>query len=59
MLEKSEYDGRAYTQINANSAVTGRLSSDFQQFPKYPIYDNEGNEIFHPRRMVITTRRRV
>jgi DNA polymerase I len=55
MLEKSEYDGRAYTQVNANSAVTGRLSSDFQQFPKYPIYDNKGNEIFHPRRMVITT----
>jgi DNA polymerase I len=55
MLEKSEFDGRAYTQINANSAVTGRLSSDFQQFPKYAILDNEGKEIFHPRRMVITT----
>jgi len=53
MLEKSEYDGRAYTQINANSAVTGRLSSDFQQFPKYPINDDEGNELFHPRRMVV------
>ena len=53
MLEKSEYDGRAYTQINANSAVTGRLSSDFQQFPKYPINDDQGNELFHPRRMVI------
>jgi DNA polymerase I len=53
MLEKSEYDGRAYTQVNSNSAITGRLSSDFQQFPKYPIYDNEGNEMFHPRRMVI------
>ena len=55
MLEKSEYDGRAYTQINANSAITGRLSSDFQQFPKYPIYDNAGNELFHPRRMVVPT----
>lgn len=55
MLEKSEFDGRAYTQINANSAITGRLSSDFQQFPKYPILDDEGKEIFHPRRMVITT----
>lgn len=55
MLEKSEYDGRAYTQINANSAVTGRLSSDFQQFPKYPILDDNGNEIFHPRKMVIVS----
>jgi DNA polymerase I len=55
MIEKSEYDGRAYTQVNANSAITGRLSSDFQQFPKYPIYDNEGNELFHPRRMVIVS----
>jgi DNA polymerase-1 len=55
MLEKSAYDGRAYTQVNANSAVTGRLSSDFQQFPKYPLYDSQGNELFHPRRMVIPT----
>jgi DNA polymerase-1 len=55
MLDKSEFDGRAYTQINANSAITGRLSSDFQQFPKYPILDDAGKEIFHPRRMVITT----
>jgi DNA polymerase-1 len=55
MLEKSEFDGRAYTQINSNSAVTGRLSSDFQQFPKYGLLDNDGKEIFHPRRMVITS----
>jgi len=55
MLEKSEYDGRAYTQINANSAITGRLSSDFQQFPKYPIYDSNNVEIFNPRRMVIVS----
>ena len=53
MLEKSEFDGRAYTQVNANSAITGRLSSDFQQFPKFPILDDEGKEIFHPRRMII------
>jgi DNA polymerase-1 len=55
MLDKSEYDGRAYTQINSNSAVTGRLSSDFQQFPKYPIYDSNNVEIFNPRRMVIVS----
>ena len=55
MLEKSEYDGRAYTQINTGSAVTGRVSSDFQQFPKSAITDREGNELIHPRRMVVTT----
>jgi DNA polymerase-1 len=55
MLEKSEFDGRAYTQINSNSAITGRLSSDFQQFPKYGLYDEEGNELFHPRKMVVPT----
>ena len=55
MLEKSEFDGRAYTQINSNSAITGRLSSDFQQFPKYGLYDEAGNELFHPRKMVIPT----
>ena len=55
MLEKSEYDGRAYTQINTGSAVTGRVSSDFQQFPKYAISDREGNELIHPRKMAVTT----
>lgn len=55
MLEKSEYDGRAYTQINTGSAVTGRVSSDFQQFPKHAILDKEGNELINPRRMVIVS----
>ena len=55
MLEKSEYDGRAYTQINTGSAVTGRVSSDFQQFPKYAIKDREGNELIHPRKMAVIT----
>ena len=55
MLEKSAFDGRAYTQINTGSAVTGRVSSDFQQFPKNAIYDKKGTELLHPRRMVITT----
>jgi DNA polymerase-1 len=55
MLEKSEYDGRAYTQINTGSAVTGRVSSDFQQFPKNAIYEKNGMQLLHPRRMVVTT----
>ena len=54
-ISKSKFDGRAYTQFNQAGATTGRLSSDFQQFPKYAIKDLEGNELFHPRRMVMTT----
>ena len=53
LLDKSKFDGRAYTQINQSSAVTGRVSSDFQQFPKYGMSDDKGNELFHPRRAVI------
>ena len=55
LQQASEYDGRAYTQINQATAVTGRVSSDFQQFPKYDIKDNNGNQLFHPRRMGITS----
>ena len=55
LLDKSEYDGRAYTQINQSSAVTGRVSSDFQQFPKHGMTTNTGEELFHPRRAIIVT----
>jgi DNA polymerase-1 len=55
MLESSAYDGRAYTQINQSTAVTGRVSSDFQQFPRHAIYKNDGKELFHPRKMVIVS----
>lgn len=55
MYELSEFDGRAYTQVNANSAVTGRLSSDFQQFPRDPLTTEDGEVLFIPRRMVLTT----
>lgn len=55
MLEKSEFDGRAYTQINSASAITGRVSSDFQQFPKHGIEDDSGNALVEPRRMVVVS----
>ena len=55
LLDKSKYDGRAYTQINQSAASTGRVSSDFQQFPKYAMYDENKQELFHPRRAIITT----
>jgi DNA polymerase-1 len=50
ILDLSSYDGRAYTQINQCSAVSGRVGSDFQQFPKDALNDEEGNELYHPRK---------
>lgn len=59
MQESSSYNGRAYTQINLNGAVSGRMSSDFQQFPKNGFCDKDdepyrdsdtGEEIFNPRK---------
>lgn len=43
---------RLHTQIMQVGTVSGRVTSDFQQFPKEAIMDDEGNELFHPRRMV-------
>ena len=42
-----------YTQINQVGTVSGRVTSDFQQFPKDPIKTIDGREIFAPRKMVI------
>lgn len=46
-------DGRIYTNINNNGAVSGRVSCDMQQQPKYALKDRDGNELFHPRKMFI------
>jgi DNA polymerase-1 len=46
---------RLYTQINQVGAVSGRVTSDFQQFPKDAILTNTGEELFHPRKMIIPT----
>lgn len=46
---------RMYTQINQSGAASGRVSSDFQQFPKYPIKTEDGEILFHPRKMVTVT----
>lgn len=43
---------RIYTTINQVGTVSGRVTSDFQQFPKKAIKDREGNELFHPRKMI-------
>lgn len=51
---KWETDGidRIYTSFNQTGAVSGRFSSDFQQFPKEPLLDEQGNLIYNPRRLV-------
>lgn len=46
-------DGKLYTTINQAGTVSGRVTSDFQQFPKEGIVTADGQEIFHPRRMVV------
>jgi DNA polymerase-1 len=64
ILEASEYDGRFYTQLNQFNPVSGRFSGDSQQFPKDPIYTEDGYRyeqetgnkppssyiLYHPRR---------
>lgn len=49
----SVVDGRIYTDINNNGAVSGRVSCDMQQQPKEALFDRDGNELFHPRRMFV------
>lgn len=45
-------DTKVYTMYNPNGAVSGRFSSNFQQFPKNAIYSKLADiELFHPRRM--------
>lgn len=44
---------RIYTQINQAGTVSGRVTSDFQQFPKYGIRTIDDESLFNPRDMVI------
>ena len=46
---------KLYTQINSVGTASGRVTSDFQQFPKGGIATVEGFELFNPRRMVTIT----
>lgn len=47
-------DTKVYTQYNPNGAVSGRFTSNFQQFPKNPIKSKLGDfELFHPRKMFV------
>lgn len=46
-------DGRVYTTIDNTGAKTGRVSSNLQQQPGDGFYDDNGVELFHPRRPFI------
>lgn len=47
-----KHTDRLYTTINQVGTVSGRVTSDFQQFPKQGIVDVDGNTLFHPRHLI-------
>ena len=53
ILENAKHDGKVYTRLNTAGAVSGRMSSDLQQFPKKALTTLEGDELFHPRKAFI------
>ncbi len=50
-----EVNGRVYTTIHQTGAVSGRVTSDFQQFPQGGVYDDDNNLLFHPRQLIQVT----
>lgn len=50
---------RIYTQINQAGTVSGRVTSDFQQFPKFGIQTIDEETLFNPREMVIKSEDKV
>lgn len=44
---------KLYTQINQVGTVSGRVTSDFQQFPSKGIVTKDGEPLFNPREMVV------
>ncbi len=43
---------KLYTTINQVGTVSGRVTSDFQQFPKKGLRTEGGIELFHPRKLI-------
>lgn len=54
-LKDIKYTDRLYTTINQIGAVSGRVTSDFQQFPRQAIKTIDGEELFYPRKMIKVT----
>ncbi len=51
-LDELKYTNKIYTSFNQCGTVSGRFSSDFQQFPKEGLFTSTGEELFIPRRIV-------
>lgn len=49
-----KFNDKLYTTINQVGTVSGRVTSDFQQFPKKAIKTHDGIELFHPRKIIKT-----
>jgi DNA polymerase-1 len=54
-LNDLKFTDRLYTTIHQVATVSGRVASDFQQFPKGGIQTWDKRELFHPRKMIIPT----
>lgn len=50
-----KFSDRLYTTINQTGTASGRVTSDFQQFPKDGIVAITGEELFHPRKLIETS----
>lgn len=54
-LRDLKNDDRLYTTIHQVGTVSGRVTSDFQQFPKDAIKTKDGVELFSPRKLIERT----
>jgi DNA polymerase-1 len=54
-LKDLKFTDRLYTTIHQVATVSGRVASDFQQFPKDAIKTYDGQELFCPRKMITPT----
>lgn len=52
-LKNTEKEPVLYTSMNQVGTVSGRFTSDLQQFPKKGIIGMNGEELFNPRKMAI------
>lgn len=51
-IKDLKHTNRLYTTINQVGTVSGRVTSDFQQFPKQGITSETGETLFHPRHLI-------
>lgn len=51
-IKDLKHSNRLYTTINQVGTVSGRVTSDFQQFPKQGIKTVDGVTLFHPRHLI-------